>query len=433
MSLQFVGNADAAAASVNLPAFIAGDLAIVFAFRDGSVTAPTLPAGWNDLPANGVGTVGAGATGASHRCGYRELVAGDTTTGTWTNATDIEVIVLRGQRVGTPIDVASQTGAATNQINYPALTTFADQGDSSWALGFAASRTATDVNVPTVTGYTRRTVTNTSMGMHTAEGISGAGSSNYSAVVNAATSWTSQSVCVAAARSTPIVKSVIQNSGSDTAGTTKNTGTLATAPTASALKLALVSTWESIPDNAPDLPTCAGAGLGSWTQVATVIKTVLYRVTLFQAPAGIPTTQAITFTTVTSQAAWAWSILAFEGASGVGTAVTSSTLSGTALTLPAVSALQDYGSILLAAMANDTSTGTPDIAPGPGFNEETERATVAFGDFEVETKTQERVARWTLTTSTANNTNLAIEIKAQPPRPQQFGEPSSATQQAAGW
>ena len=104
---------------------MAGDLALVFAYRDGSNTAPQLPAGWTNIASSGANT-------NSSRVGRRVLQGGDTTTGVWTNATEVQVLVVRGQHPITPIGAAGAlpSGAtASNRITYPTIQIFDDPVD----------------------------------------------------------------------------------------------------------------------------------------------------------------------------------------------------------------------------------------------------------------------------------------------------------------
>lgn len=190
MALSKIGSADAAAASVALPAFTAGDLAIVFAFRDGSTTVPTLPGGWTNL-ASGSGTT------CSFRAGYRVLVGTDTTTSTWTNATEIEVIVLRGHDTVDPFVFTNQSGSASAAPNWPAVS-LSEADGSSWIALFGGHRTATDMNSVALTGTTNESPTTGALAMHTVRGTSAAWSAT-SKTVNANSGWTTFGIEVRAA------------------------------------------------------------------------------------------------------------------------------------------------------------------------------------------------------------------------------------------
>ena len=128
MAISFIGQATGTT-SATLPTFTAGDLAVVWAYRDGSTTAPTLPAGWTNINSSGANT-------NSARIGYRILVGGDTTTGTWTNATEVLVHVYRGHGVTAQLAPNSaMTSGSSTTVSYPLLRS----GTSPAAPGSSAS------------------------------------------------------------------------------------------------------------------------------------------------------------------------------------------------------------------------------------------------------------------------------------------------------
>lgn len=179
MAITKVGSADAATNVATLPAFTAGDLALVFAFRDGSTTPPSLPAGWTDL---GTGST----TSCSFRIGYRVLVGGDTTTGTWTNATEVEVLVVTGQEANDPIG-AIVTNAAVSATPTWAALTLQEQGGSSWVALLGVHRSATNMNSVALTGTTNESPAQGAIADHTARGVSSWAST--SKTVNASSGW----------------------------------------------------------------------------------------------------------------------------------------------------------------------------------------------------------------------------------------------------
>lgn len=87
---SFVVGAATGTDSVTMPAHQAGDLIVAFAFRDGSTTLPTLPAGWTSRLAP------TGANSCSMRLATKIAASSSETSGTWTNATSLIVLVLRG-------------------------------------------------------------------------------------------------------------------------------------------------------------------------------------------------------------------------------------------------------------------------------------------------------------------------------------------------
>lgn len=166
MPITFVAQASAAAASVSLPSgWQPGDLAIVFAHRDGSNTSPTLPSGWTGIQTGGANT-------NSARSGYRVLQSGDTSSGTWTNGTSIQLIVLRGQNATTPIGNSAQGGTLGTSMTFPAVTFQVTDG-TSWAVLMGGHRTATDVNTVGLAGTTNRSGSIGDICAHTAENVTG--------------------------------------------------------------------------------------------------------------------------------------------------------------------------------------------------------------------------------------------------------------------
>lgn len=148
MGLQFVGAATGTT-SATLPSFNPGDIAIVFAYRDGNTTPPSLPTGWDNI-LNGGGSTNSG------RSGSRVLQSGDTTTGTWTNATSVVVLVYRATDGTASIGASARQSGASTTITYPAIT-LQDAGGNSWGVRFAGHR-STNVAIDTApSGFTNRT------------------------------------------------------------------------------------------------------------------------------------------------------------------------------------------------------------------------------------------------------------------------------------
>lgn len=150
MPISYVGVA-AGTNSATLPSFQAGDLAICFAFRDGSTTNPTIPAGWNSITNTADGTT------CSASCGWRRLLATDTATGTWTNASRVVVVVYRDcEPFITPVGGGANGAGTTNTVAYNTLTMTRSNG-TSWVIGFVGHRsTNTTVDSASITGMTAR-------------------------------------------------------------------------------------------------------------------------------------------------------------------------------------------------------------------------------------------------------------------------------------
>lgn len=133
--IRFIGAATGTT-SAAIPAHQAGDLILAFAFRDGSTTLPTLPAGedWATVLAP------AGANTASMRLAAKIADGSAENTGTFTSATSLVVLVYR-PRPGYALAVgasASATASSTT-ISIPALA-LQDTGGTSWVAGFAGHR-----------------------------------------------------------------------------------------------------------------------------------------------------------------------------------------------------------------------------------------------------------------------------------------------------
>jgi hypothetical protein len=150
VAISYVGGA-AGTNSATLPSFQAGDLAVVFAFRDGSTTNPTVPAGWTNISNTTDGT------SCSASIGYRVLTPADTATGTWTNASRTVVVVYRGGRPWLSVGGGANGAGTTNTVAYTALTMSVADG-TSWVVGLVGHRSVdTTIDSAAITGMTART------------------------------------------------------------------------------------------------------------------------------------------------------------------------------------------------------------------------------------------------------------------------------------
>ena len=149
MTISYVGGA-AGTNSCTLPSFESGDVAVAFAFRDGSATNPTIASGWTNL------TNTTDGTSCSISIGWRRLVVGDTTTGTWTNASRMSVLVYRGcEPFITPCTLKTAAAGTTHPINYAAASMTRSDG-TSWLCAFVGHRSI-DVTCETApSGMTNR-------------------------------------------------------------------------------------------------------------------------------------------------------------------------------------------------------------------------------------------------------------------------------------
>jgi hypothetical protein len=189
MALSFIVAGSAQASSVAIAAHASGDLILLFGYRSGSTTPPTLPAGYTSI-------ISGGANTNSEVLGFRIADGTETTTGTVTNATSVAYAIYRGW---TAIGASNQNTGASATITYAALT-FQVANGTSWAVGFAGHRTATNVGQAPAGMTLRSSATNIAVS-DTAAGVTGW--SAASVTVNASSGWRSVVVEVIAAQSQP--------------------------------------------------------------------------------------------------------------------------------------------------------------------------------------------------------------------------------------
>jgi len=152
MAISYVSGASAASNTVAMPTHTTGDLIFCFAFRDGNVAAPTAPAGWTVLDSI------IGGTSCSSTLGYKYAASGSETTGTWTNASGVVVVVYRGcYYVG---------GSAVQGYGVSSSITHPDTGvpyynNTLWSVRFCGHRSATNLGTNAPSGYTARAGTAT--------------------------------------------------------------------------------------------------------------------------------------------------------------------------------------------------------------------------------------------------------------------------------
>jgi hypothetical protein len=178
--IQFISGASAAATSVTLGTHAAGDLLIAYAFRDGSTTALTRPAGWTNI------STSAGANNCTDIQAYKVATSSAETSGTWTNATGLTILVYRN--AGTGIGNFTGQAGTGSTLTYLGLTrTFTD--GQSWIVRFAGHRTATNLLTNTPTGYTARAgVASESRGIDSGGPVA-SDPSTQTQTVNASSGW----------------------------------------------------------------------------------------------------------------------------------------------------------------------------------------------------------------------------------------------------
>ncbi len=147
--ITFVGSSSAVGTTVPLPAHQAGDLIIIFAFRE-SNTPPSIDPAWTPIGSSDTGNV------TSTVMGYKVASSSGTTSGTWSGATLLAANVYRGQKATNPIGDKNNLGQAVATITYPALPGLVTT-NTSWVVGFAGHRSV-DTNIQNApTGMVNRT------------------------------------------------------------------------------------------------------------------------------------------------------------------------------------------------------------------------------------------------------------------------------------
>jgi hypothetical protein len=137
-----VGATAVESTSITIPTHKIGDLIIMFAFRDGSATNPTIGTGsptvWTSITSTTDGT------SCSVSMAWKIATSTAELSGTWTNATDLVCLVYRGHlSSGTPIGTFAPGSGTTNTVNYAARTlTKSNIIGDSWFIAFAGHRSA---------------------------------------------------------------------------------------------------------------------------------------------------------------------------------------------------------------------------------------------------------------------------------------------------
>lgn len=146
MTIALQGSDTANSTTITMPSHAAGDLLMVFAYRDNSATVPTIPSGW-------ITRVSLSQSLGSLAIAYKHAQSNAETSGTWTNATQIFASVWRGDP-NTLIfpNYISTNNANNTTINYAAQTanTFQTGASDQALVGWVANRnSANTLSSPT--------------------------------------------------------------------------------------------------------------------------------------------------------------------------------------------------------------------------------------------------------------------------------------------
>jgi hypothetical protein len=147
----FIGAATAEATTITIPTgHQMGDLLIIYAFRDGSTAAPTVPSGW---------TTAHNATGAntcSGALGWKIAASNGETSGTWTNASGLACAVYRGTPMQTALGTPTVTNGTGTSVTYGTVSPKATTG---WIAAFAGHRSVDPSLGTAPSGMTNHSVT----------------------------------------------------------------------------------------------------------------------------------------------------------------------------------------------------------------------------------------------------------------------------------
>lgn len=154
MSAQVFGTPNASATTtVTIPTHIPGDMIIIFAYRDGSTTPPSVPAASGTVPTWLQINNNTGGNTNSSCTFYTIATANNHTSGTWTNATGMVAVVVRGQRKFSPVGGQAESGTTGNSTAVSPAVTQQDTTGEALLLQFAGHRTVTSWGTAP-TGYT---------------------------------------------------------------------------------------------------------------------------------------------------------------------------------------------------------------------------------------------------------------------------------------
>lgn len=184
--ISFVNANQAAATTVTTATHAAGDLLVITSWGIFS-TIPSLGSGFT-TPSGGTNS----GSGVGWRCGSRIATSTNDSSGTWTNANNVQNINYRGASGLGAVAFNSGTSAT---IVYPALTL--QQPGTSWVLRVGWHIGASNLNSTTLTGYTRRQTLSPGSGQVVTWGSNGTVASNPTAdsqSANSSSTWQSCSI-----------------------------------------------------------------------------------------------------------------------------------------------------------------------------------------------------------------------------------------------
>src|SRR6185437_8029609 len=145
-AISEIGTCSGTTSCASVPAHQVGDLFIVYAGRDGSTTAATLPTGWTNVGTSSINGTSTADSVVRVACKVATTTS-ETVTG-FTNAGAIIATIYRGQAsggcataaLGTPVFTASTANTTTTTETFGSAT---NVFSSSWDVGFGYAPAAT--------------------------------------------------------------------------------------------------------------------------------------------------------------------------------------------------------------------------------------------------------------------------------------------------
>ena len=136
------------------PTHAVGDWFVLWAYRDGNTTAPTVPsAGWTTCATGGSNT-------NSGVLVMKKCTSSSETVGTFTDATSVILVVIPSADIagGYVVPIGYTTGGASTTLGFPAITDFWDSHvGNSMVLAFAGHRATNTTTDQAPTGFTNIT------------------------------------------------------------------------------------------------------------------------------------------------------------------------------------------------------------------------------------------------------------------------------------
>lgn len=265
MALSFVGSATGGS-SATLPTHQAGDIIIAWAYRNGSATAPSLPSGgWASLSTVAHSTFCAG------RVAYLVATGAGTSSGVWSNATDVVFHIYRPTSSNYSIRAAL---VATNNSFSPIITysgaTLTVTDGNSWVAGFAGKDSSGSAIATAPSGMLNRSSRNNEVGGHDTNGGVSSWSNTGVSQGPSSNNWVSATVEIyeqatvgAGAVTDSVSVAGVGASTAASAGAISDGATVAGVGASIAAAVGSISIGATVAGVVPDVATGAGAAAPS--------------------------------------------------------------------------------------------------------------------------------------------------------------------------